>query len=526
MEPAVQVSKPSVRVVGLDEQVELAKDGTTTFLALKKGELATLLDHEIEKVGDKHQLSDIDLDILGTAIATREEFTKIAEANVAGGGVEAHAEKFKWIAKALSVNHGYSKATKIVRFALATFLPLADIDRLVARVMGRSIKFAERGLDNSDNFSVGMAKELLGRILERDEKGDHIVNDIEIGLLGTAAGALDAMDEAPYSEWGKLITDAVRYARLEYGEKMGKRLLAMLRHKLKTARAITGANIAKIDDELIDVRQQLAVTEELAEWTALIETKGAELQRPDGSAFHKLKEAAHSRAIIPIFVKEKMPVALTDAFDGIAHSYVVEHNWASAFKAAKDFESGEVELPYPTTCFEFVVSGKRVCAILQEHDTGPATAIILILTKHGWALPTTYAYQSGRMTPIVPVMNDALAPFKPAIDLIGENIRAISITLEAEVTETTVIRADYKLNRAREKRGKLPLYDYHIISLANRSRVRSLPRGDLDPNREYTHKRLHFRCGHWRHFDEHKTWIKWQLIGDPDLGFVDKHYRL
>jgi len=33
---------------------------------------------------------------------------------------------------------------------------------------------------------------------------------------------------------------------------------------------------------------------------------------------------------------------------------------------------------------------------------------------------------------------------------------------------------------------------------------------------------------HW--FDSHlefvKTWIRWMLVGDPDLGFIDKHYRV
>jgi hypothetical protein len=43
-----------------------------------------------------------------------------------------------------------------------------------------------------------------------------------------------------------------------------------------------------------------------------------------------------------------------------------------------------------------------------------------------------------------------------------------------------------------------------------------------------THRspRLHFRRRHWRHFVNHKTWIKWTLVGDPDLGFIDKDYRL
>lgn len=30
----------------------------------------------------------------------------------------------------------------------------------------------------------------------------------------------------------------------------------------------------------------------------------------------------------------------------------------------------------------------------------------------------------------------------------------------------------------------------------------------------------------WRRFETHKTWIKWTLVGDPDLGFIEKHYRL
>jgi hypothetical protein len=47
--------------------------------------------------------------------------------------------------------------------------------------------------------------------------------------------------------------------------------------------------------------------------------------------------------------------------------------------------------------------------------------------------------------------------------------------------------------------------------------------GEREPGRK---KRLHFRRGHWRHYETHKTWIKWMLVGDPDLGFIEKQYRL
>lgn len=63
---------------------------------------------------------------------------------------------------------------------------------------------------------------------------------------------------------------------------------------------------------------------------------------------------------------------------------------------------------------------------------------------------------------------------------------------------------------------------HHVISLANRRNRPAALGGDGSSRR----RRLHFRRGHWRHFETHKTWIKWMLVGDPDLGFVEKEYRL
>jgi hypothetical protein len=109
--------------------------------------------------------------------------------------------------------------------------------------------------------------------------------------------------------------------------------------------------------------------------------------------------------------------------------------------------------------------------------------------------------------------------------LLLTNIKAACISLEAKVAEIEVVRAPHKLNAARERRGKLPISDYHIINLARRQQVEPLP---LEHKLEAHPRspRLHFRRGHWRHFVNHKTWINWTLVGDPDLGFIDKHYRL
>lgn len=32
--------------------------------------------------------------------------------------------------------------------------------------------------------------------------------------------------------------------------------------------------------------------------------------------------------------------------------------------------------------------------------------------------------------------------------------------------------------------------------------------------------------GHWRRLSTFKTWVRWHLRGNPDLGFIDKKYTL
>jgi hypothetical protein len=111
-------------------------------------------------------------------------------------------------------------------------------------------------------------------------------------------------------------------------------------------------------------------------------------------------------------------------------------------------------------------------------------------------------------------------PFKNA----GAQIRAICIALDAEVATHTVVRAPHKLNVKRERDGKCPLFDYRVVSLSRRSRALGMPRSTL--GQTPTRKRLHFRRGHWRHYAEFKTWVRWTLVGNPELGFIDHEYRL
>jgi hypothetical protein len=71
--------------------------------------------------------------------------------------------------------------------------------------------------------------------------------------------------------------------------------------------------------------------------------------------------------------------------------------------------------------------------------------------------------------------------------------------------------------------GLTPLPDYHIIDLA-----RGLREQHQGPRSEYQGVvRFHLRREHMRHYkDGTSTRVKWCLVGNPDLGFIDHVYKL
>lgn len=269
------------------------------------------------------------------------------------------------------------------------------------------------------------------------------------------------------------------------------------------------------------------------------------LQRPDGSTFQKLRQAFVDDEAYCVSAIEMDPLDLLARFDrswSAASVFVVEHNWSAAFEKATDFAAGEFKLPDDICVFEFRFSGRTVVVTAFMDDDRASDALLLmpaIRTKHGWIVngfvgvfpsgriaawkgddgPMTGESGTGSFTAI-----PADDPLIRLIRLMADQIRAVSIALDAEVAQSTVVRAEHRSNREPRAAVRLPSYSYHVVSLARRSRAERAP---IDPTAEPTHrKRLHFRRGHWRHYQESKTWIRWCLVGDPDLGFVDKHYKL
>lgn len=270
------------------------------------------------------------------------------------------------------------------------------------------------------------------------------------------------------------------------------------------------------------------------------------LQRPTGSVFHKAREAFASNTILFPFGKarerigEEIYKGSSNGLAGEHHIFLIEHNWAGAFSNATDFDGGELRLPFPLTAYEFQINNHRIVVSIAEGNPsnfGYDTALVVIQTKFGWMLPMAYEFHPdhfrvpdraarglAKLKNLADASADLTDILEPLMALIHSQIRATLISLDAEVATTEIIRAPHRLNAKRERDGRIPLFDYHIVSLARRARPEPLPR---DPNQEPRRSpRCHFRRGHWRHYENHKAWIKWMMIGDPDLGFIDKHYRL
>ncbi len=242
------------------------------------------------------------------------------------------------------------------------------------------------------------------------------------------------------------------------------------------------------------------------------------LQRLNESCWHKVQEAWRTGNAYHLFDDEFEDMPRFVSLDN-TNSFVVQHDWAAAFEKATDFEGGEYRLPYENQVFEFRISDRRVCVSVAADAGMPAVALLHLEHPQGWILSGAYTWANNDWVAQI-THTDVVGAI---MAFCGRQIRAISIALEAKVATTDIVRAPYKLNIARERKGKAPLLDYHVVVLTRRVRA---PASLEHVAGERAKVRLHFRRGHWRHYEKGKTWINWMLVGDPELGFIDKHYRL
>lgn len=458
-------------------------------------------------------------------------------------------------------NPGESMSDTVLRMIKETTTTIANDSRLphLIRLNADPKNFEFIGQSDHVDVSSGTERfvtlmttdleELIGHPVSVgvDGKPDNLtVRDIE--LLGAAMAIREYINGLPNIE-KRTQTDLLRriHARLGAGDTIEqaceairvdltkatieaqidglsardqRRFLRQMRKANRKERREVERNIRSLDEEKAWATKTKDAYGELLEWldAPLV------LQKPPATMFHQLRQAViDDEALIAAQLNNPIEPADYEECWRDAAVFVVEHDWAAAFDKGQDYEGGEFKLPDETCVFEFRIGGRHVIAVTFEMDNRLYMQPI-ILTSFGWLIPATVHYMvDGRWeAERVSKLSD-FDKGSALLDLLGRQIKAITIALDAEVATSEIVRAPHKLNHAREKRGKLPVSSYHVVSLARRSRAPRLPGDGGEPT---YHVRLHFRRGHWRHYENHKTWIKWMLVGDPDLGFVDKHYKL
>lgn len=369
---------------------------------------------------------------------------------------------------------------------------------------GKERDTAHKLVDILKPFEADKRADLLKRAIERVGSESERAEWAHIQALPLSERGAAMREAVGAYELGK--ADGSAEARAEWA-----RIQALPPHAragaLRAMKSKSQQEIAALDVEEAKLESERQLLKGIIAWLQ----DPLVLESPRGSAWHKLKEADQAGKLFKLETNGSGlgTVKFGDAEPGL-QVFVVEHDWARAFANATDFEGGAVKMPFDICVFEFRISGRRVCLLAGQADKPDflGSGVIFISGPNdAWCC-------------LGPPQSDG-----PLSELLSQQVRAVCIALDAEVAVSEVERAPGKLNEARAKKGKLPLLDYHVVSLAARKRHAPLPADwrDTDPHRQH---RLHFVRGHWRRYPNHRAWIKWHLRGNPDLGFIDKHYKL
>lgn len=308
---------------------------------------------------------------------------------------------------------------------------------------------------------------------------------------GIKAGADDV--------WGdpEIIEIFSTAAKTPEARRDARRKIAAIMGRLKT-------KLAGADFDIEKARQQAGMLGELVEWAEA----PASMQNCTESHLHDLRAALRNGRILGETEDSKpariyWAVAIKEA----PQTFLVQKDWAAAIGTGSEIEGAQFRLPYDQCCFEFRISKRSVLVLARQEGEEILLTQFIQIRGHWANLQESRIGGNGKTSSV--------------LQLTTKQIRAACIALDAEVVVSEVVRASSSENRGRLKQGLPPRLSHRVLSLARRNRVPA-----LDGAGTHRSPRLHFRRGHWRHFPNHKTWIKWQLIGNPDLGFIDKQYRL
>ncbi len=217
-------------------------------------------------------------------------------------------------------------------------------------------------------------------------------------------------------------------------------------------------------------------------------------------------------------------------------------------------QAGLFQLPFDSVCYSFQRGIHHAMVVAFAHDTKlrcliflkqPDSALIIcagaIDLKESGTTPGKFGIAMNVGDIIFPSAYADLISEKDYNDFVEgqpvKNIEARSVLklsqlalqelilltcmLQAKGVETRLEPAPVKLNKARAKKGRLPIQDIRTVLIRVGDRVVT-PSGH-DVKGTHASPRLHWRRGHIRHFtDGSITNVRPCLVGDPSLGEV-KH---
>lgn len=189
-----------------------------------------------------------------------------------------------------------------------------------------------------------------------------------------------------------------------------------------------------------------------------------------------------------------------------------------------------VRLPYPVCWFEASGDPREWQSVFRYGVLATSLADQSILlecyirapdrfaTHKRWLMEGSYSYKGG-----------AIETFLPAKEVPIDDCTPVRMVLKflSALNCTNVRRVEHipppKLQKARTKRGKVPLFSYWTLELdLGVSSTQSAPLGGT-----HASPRVHLRRGHPRQYAPGQwTWVQPHAVGNKSLGMVHKDYAV
>jgi hypothetical protein len=195
-------------------------------------------------------------------------------------------------------------------------------------------------------------------------------------------------------------------------------------------------------------------------------------------------------------------------------------------------------MPYPNTLLCYHVYGLKGASLYCEYpDKKSNVAMIVDLMcdpdiKGRWiVLPACIAVKEDGSC-----LNYCFSFREDEHDLshCGSRLVALSLLLSCKNISQTVIDPSPKINKKKEKNGKIPLYSYRVLMVGMEGQSATTPDSPTGGTAE-SHNRLHFQRGHFKQYSETRPlfgklsglyWWQPHIRGQNKNGFVDKEYRI